>query len=225
MFGRLLHGPWPARLAAALPLLRAADDGPALPPDLPYGLEETRHLLDLERVETVLWSLLGLLVALALRRLARAMGRRTPATPTAQPSSSVAATARVAGPVAAIQALRDEHATQGTFREGCHDLAAFLRDHFQAARHHPFAARTVAEIRRRLTGRGARKDDDALVIQVFEQLETFQFRQEEPVAGDLDGVCQLAIAAVVGRAAAEASTADTDDTDDTDGTDGTDGTP
>lgn len=160
-------------------------------PDLPYGLEESRHILNLDNVRWALAALLALLLLLAIRRWLRK--------PAPRPSGRMTATKKVGKrpvvPVPAIAArigsLRDRHLAAGTFREGCYELASVLRNFYEDLWRESLTTRTVGEIQRAGERRIGAEDGGA-PGRLFGVLEGLQFSRHDPSADDLEAICDLA---------------------------------
>ncbi|MDA8018450.1 MAG: hypothetical protein MPN21_13495 [Thermoanaerobaculia bacterium] len=179
--------------------IRRSSDDPASPDfelqlaDLPYGLEDARHLLDLEQLRASLWTVLTLLLLLFLarwwrRRVTRRHLRSTISTPSPARSATSVPLPGIAGQ---IISLRDRHLTAGTFREGCHELAAVLRSFYEGLWSAPLRTRTVGEIQR-LGEHRIGAEDGGATGRLFGLLEGLQFARRAPTAGDLEAVCDLA---------------------------------
>lgn len=160
-------------------------------PDLPHGLEEARHILDLEALRWALWALAALVVVLLAYRWLRRLRQRAevePPTPEPAPMPVPMSLPRV---VTRILDLRDRHLSAGTFRQGCHELAALLRSHYESLWHEPLETKTAREIRR-LGARRIGAQGGGAPGHLFGELEGLQFARREPTADDLETVCDLA---------------------------------
>lgn len=159
-------------------------------PDLPYSLEEAQHILDLEKLKWALWALLALvLFLLAYRILHWLMRRAQPAKP--QPKFVEPTPVPMPEIARSIVSLRDRHLSEGTFRQGCHELADLLRGFYANLWHEEVTTKTVREIQiasERRTG----AEDGGPPGWLFGLLEGLQFSRREPTATDLEAVCDLA---------------------------------
>ena len=162
-------------------------------PDLPHGLENARHILDLEDLRRALWALLALLALLVLTWLIRRL--RKPAR--SQGAQKVTQTKKFGKnpPVPAIALritkLRERHLLTGTFRQGCHELAALLRGFYEDLWHESLTTSTVLEIQR-VGEKRIGMEDGGAPGRLFGLLEGLQFSQRDPTVDDLEAVCDLA---------------------------------
>ena len=168
-------------------------------PGLPYGLEDAQHILDLEQLKWALWALAALTLAFLAHRLSRRLMRRS-APPTL--GQDVEEPAPVPMPEIAkrIVSLRDRHLSEGTFRQGCHELAELLRGFYANLWSEPLTTRTVREIQH--TGeRRTGAEEGGAPGRLFGLLEGLQFSRRDPTADDFESVCDLAsdVTSVVSR--------------------------
>ena len=159
-------------------------------PDLPRGLEEAQHILDLETLKRALWTLLALALLFLAYRLFRRLRRFAAPAP---PRSEAREPTPVPMPEIArsIVSLRDRHLTQGTFRQGCHELAELLRGFYASVWGEAVATKTVREIQ--IVGeRKLGHEDGGGPGRLFGLLEGLQFSRRDPTSDDLEAVCDLA---------------------------------
>lgn len=155
---------------------------------LPHGITGALHIDEpfprwtLLAAALLLWLLYRLYSRLR-ERLAESPAPSAPPAP-AEPDP--------AGFGARVDAIRRRTLASGTYREGCHELAAELRAY--CARYlEPGASLlhlTAAEIARRV--------GDTAVARFFGLLARLQFHRRPPSRSDFDGACDLAIAVAVG---------------------------
>lgn len=69
-------------------------------------------------------------------------------------------------------------------RQGCHELSAALRSHYEKASREPLSTLTAREI--------AAAVGDSAVAAFFELLAELQFRRRAPSGDELRGICRLA---------------------------------
>lgn len=159
-------------------------------PDLPHGLEDAQHILDLEKLKWALSALLALVILLLAYRVLRWLMRQAqPATsqpevvePTPVPMPQIARS---------ILSLRTRHLTHGTFREGCHELAELLRGFYANLWREEVTTKTVREIQivgERRTG----AEEGGAPGRLFGLLEELQFSRRDPTLDDFESVCDLA---------------------------------
>ena len=90
-----------------------------------------------------------------------------------------------------IEELRSQTLYTRRYREGCHRLAALLRQRGEAVESRPMTVWTQGEIAAYL--------GDVPLSRVMGLLAELQFGREAPQRGDFEGVCDLAAEASQGR--------------------------
>lgn len=159
---------------------------------LPAGLADPLHFPDAEVSGWLPALLLLALLWLLSRWWSR---RRSPAG--AAPSPAPAPPTAGDWLIEALGELRREHLARRTYRQGCHDLAALLRSHFER-----LGSDTVRLPWTRLTAREIRQQaGDLPATRFLSQLAALRFGRAEPSRDDLEGACRQAIDLVLGRRA------------------------
>jgi hypothetical protein len=148
---------------------------------LPADLADPLHILSPIPWQTLAWlALAALLAALWLlwRKLRR---RRLPAT--APPPANAKPPRRGTGIRATIDAIQQRYIDVDP-RDGCHQLSAALRSHYETVSGKRLSTATVREI---LAAIG-----DGAVPRLFGLLADLQFDREEPTRSDFRGACEVA---------------------------------
>ncbi len=176
---------------------------PDAPPELPAGLADPLHLPKAVAPWMVGCGCLVLLllaVLLVLWGLYR-LGKRVKAKPRAA-KPPPPPRARAGGIGSRIEALAEEFTADP--RQGCHQLAAMLRDHFEADRRERLDHLTAREIGSRL--------GDGKIAKLLLQLAGLQFGRDEPSPRAFRGICRDARWLVEGQRGRRSSTQDAEET-------------
>lgn len=142
------------------------------------------------------WLLLLLGLAIWLGRLLwRRLRRRLQSRPEPRPAPPPVA-AGAPGVSAAIADILDRNLRSGTYRQGCHELSAVLRAHWEARglgreAGPRFTRMTAREIESRVGERPATR--------LLALLAGLQFGRREPSRNDFSGACKLAGETVLER--------------------------
>ena len=162
---------------------------------LPAGLGEPLHLLEPSNLGAWLGPLLAALLGSLLIGLWRRLRGRRPVAPAPAPRPVVTAEPSHGTILETLAELRKRHGRAKSFREGCHELASTLRQHFERrtpALGAPLTTLTARELGERL--------GDPFAASLFALLEELQFRRREPGSSDFYGVCDMATEAIEGSA-------------------------
>lgn len=147
---------------------------------LPADLAEPLHILPPgEGPNPILWWLLALLAlfAFSLWRRWRRM--------TAAPAASVVPAAEVEPTELerSLEAIRRRALDTGHYRQGCHELAAALREHHEKRKGQPLT---------RLTAREILALGETAVGNLFARLGDLQFGRRAPERSDFETIVELA---------------------------------
>lgn len=151
---------------------------------LPAGLAEPLHLV----APIPLRALLFFATAVALLGWALWRHHRRRQQPSAAVAPARATSQGEPGIFARIIELRRRYGESNAHRQGCHALAALLRDHFEATSSHPCTILTGLEIDRAF--------EDRSWSGLFELLGELQFRRREPSEKEFHTAYYLAAEAV-----------------------------
>ena len=157
--------------------------------ELPADLAEPLHLLKPDPWATALGWLAALLLLTLLWMLYRRLRRRRAARPLppVPPSPPVAA---VSGIEKSIDEIRRRY-SDADHRQGCHQLSAALREHYEETDRHRFSTLTVREV--------AAAIGDVALTRFLGLLADLQFGRREPSRDDFQGACELAVSVARSR--------------------------
>lgn len=160
-------------------------------PELPADLADVLHLLDSRTDDWhwLAWTLCFVSATVLLAWLGRRRRRPSSAPAARRPPS--ASPVAASGLAAKIDRLRADVLINGQFRQGCHRLAALLRQQGEQVETQPMTRWTSGEIAQFL--------GDVPMSRVMGLVAELQFSRQEPLQGDFEGVCELAREAADGR--------------------------
>lgn len=153
--------------------------------DLPVGLADPLHLLPPFPYRDLLWTVALLLLIACWWWWRRRRRPREEATAPPAPKPVPAPPSKI--DLAIDDIARRTHEARA-FRQGCHELAAVLRQYFETKLGEPLSTLTVKEI------------DDTVdrpwLAGCFRQLAKLQFARRVPEAPDFDDACDQARSAI-----------------------------
>lgn len=159
----------------------------ALPaPPLPRDVADVLHILeptpDHDTTKWLGWLVLAGLLVLFILWLRGRSAKVIEKEPSPRPIST--ATPPSSGLAGQIDSLRAQILNSGEYRQGCHRLAALLRQRGEDVESRPMTVWTSGEIAEFL--------GDAPLSRVMMLLAELQFGRQVPGRSDFEGVCELA---------------------------------
>jgi len=148
--------------------------------ELPADLADPLHILHPIPWQALTWLMLAALLAALWMLWRKLRNQQKPAT---APSTAAGARRGAPGIQGIIDAIQQRYLDVDP-RDGCHELSAALRSHYEAASGKPLSTSTVREIVAAI--------GDGSVPRLLGLLADLQFGRQEPTRSDFRGACEVA---------------------------------